>query len=72
MIPFQELLTRYSTWVVALLCSAAAYWLQLTPGEQQALLASYPWLAKAAPAAGFVTFLAARGVKQSDPEKKEQ
>ena len=40
-----DLAKCYSTWVVAALLGAAAYWLQMEPAEQQTLLAAYPWLA---------------------------
>lgn len=68
MLPIQELLTRYSTWVVGVITAAAAYWLQLPVEQQQELLTAYPWLKQFAPAAGFVAFLVARGVKQGDKE----
>lgn len=65
---FQELFTRYSTWVVGAITAAAAYWLQLPVDQQQELLTAYPWLKQLAPAAGFVSFLVARGMKQGDTE----
>lgn len=68
MLPIQELLTRYSTWVVGVITAAAAYWLQLPVEQQQELLTAYPWLKQMAPAAGFISFLVARGIKQGDKE----
>lgn len=55
-----KLPTRYTTWVVALICSVAYYWLQLTPAEQAKLIDAYPWLSHAAPLSGLLAFLAAR------------
>jgi hypothetical protein len=68
MLPIQELLTRYSTWVVGVITAAAAYWLQLPVEQQQELLTAYPWLKQMAPAAGFISFLVARGIKQGGKE----
>lgn len=68
MMDLKELATRYSTWVVAVITGAAAYWLQLPAQEQAALLASYPWLKQVAPAAGLIAFLVARAAPQTPKE----
>lgn len=68
MMDLKELATRYSTWVVAVITGAAAYWLQLSPAEQASLQATYPILTKVAPLAAFVAFLAARAAPQKPKE----
>lgn len=67
MLSLNELLTRYSTWVVFAITGAAYWWLQLDAEAQKALLAAYPWLKQVAPLAGLVTFLAARAKRQGAP-----
>lgn len=67
----KTLFTRYSTWVVGVMMAGAAYWLALPAAEQAAMVASYPWLAKLTPLAGFVAFLAARAKSQPPVEPKE-
>lgn len=57
----------FSTWVAFLAAAAAAYWLQLTPGDQQAVLEAFPALKLLGPAVGFVAFVIARGVPQLPP-----
>lgn len=59
-----KLLKSYSTYVVAAITGAAAYWLQLSAAEQQTLLTTYPILTKLAPLAGFIAFLVARAAPQ--------
>jgi len=56
--------TYFSTWVAFLASAAAAYWLQLAPADQQAILAAYPALKLAAPVLGFIAFAVARGLPQ--------
>lgn len=67
-IPFKELFTRYSTWVVTVLMGAAAYWLTLPVEEQAALKAAYPILVHFAPLAGLLVFLGARAKVQGPKE----
>lgn len=63
-----RLMPRYfSTWVVFLISSAAAYWLQMSPDDQQAVLEALPALRLVAPALGFVAFVIARGIPQFPP-----
>lgn len=59
--------TFYSTYVTYLLMGIAAYWLQLSPDQQQSILASIPWLSWAGPLVGMVMFLIARGLPQKPP-----
>lgn len=59
-----QLPTNYSTWVATIIMGVVYYWLQLPPAEQQALVASYPWLKHAAPIAGLVAYLGARVMPQ--------
>lgn len=60
--------TYFSTWVAFLATCAAAYWLQLTPADQQAILDAFPALKLVAPAVGFVAFVIARGLPQIPKE----
>lgn len=56
-----DLLIKAHTTKVALAISVAiGYWLQLPPAEQQALIATYPWLKHFAPLATFGAFAIAR------------
>lgn len=54
----------FSTWVAFIGSAAAAYWLQLTPADQQAVLDAFPALKLVAPAIGFAAFCIARGIPQ--------
>lgn len=56
-----RLLSKAHSTKVALVVSALiAYWLQLPPAEQQALLAAYPWLKHVAPLAALGAFVVSR------------
>ncbi len=56
-----RLLSKAHTTKVALVISVAiGYWLQLSPEEQQKLIAAYPWLQHLAPLAAFAAFVIAR------------
>ena len=54
----------FSTWIAFLGSAAAAYWLQLSPADQAAILDAFPALRLAAPGVGFLAFIVARGVPQ--------
>ena len=56
--------TYLSTWVAFLASAAAAYWLQLAPADQAAILDAFPALRLVAPALGFAAFVVARGIPQ--------
>jgi len=60
----KRLHTKISTYVALLASAAAAFWLQLTPEDQQAILASFPALKLIGPAVSFVAFVVARGIPQ--------
>lgn len=60
--------TYFSTWVAFLASAAAAYWLQLAPDDQQAILAAFPAMKLAAPVLGFIAFAVARGIPQPPKE----
>lgn len=50
--------TNYSTYAIVIFFGIATYWMQMSPADQAALIASYPWLKHAAPLAGLVTYIA--------------
>jgi len=54
-----------STRVVLIITALAAYWLQLSPAEQAAYMASYPWLKHAAPLIALASFVWARVTPQA-------
>lgn len=58
----------FSTWVAFLASAAAAYWLQLSPDDQQAILSAVPALKLVGPAIGFAAFVVARGLPQAPKE----
>lgn len=53
-----------SFWVMTAASGAAAYWLQLTPEEQQKLIESYPFLIKASPLISAAAWIYARAKAQ--------
>lgn len=59
---------HYSTWVAFMASSAAAYWLDMTPEQQAALLAAYPALKLGAPAVSFLAFMLAKALVQPPPK----
>lgn len=67
MYSMKEMATFWSTYVVAFLMAVVGYWFTLTPAEQAALQASYPWLGKIAPVFGFLSFYFARAKVQEPP-----
>lgn len=67
-IPFKELFTRYSTWVVTIFVGVATYWLNLPVEEQAALKTAYPILVHFSPLAGLLVFLWARAKVQGPKE----
>lgn len=67
----KKLPTNYSTWVVALLMGVVAYWMQLPPAEQQALMTAYPWLKHAAPLFGLLAFIGSRILPQGAPPEPD-
>lgn len=71
MLSWQDMLKKYSTWVVGLLMAAVAYWFTLTAEEQKALQAAYPWLTQLSPLAGFVAFYFARAKTQGGTPPEE-
>ena len=60
-----NLLKFNSTRVVLIITALAAYWLQLSPAEQAAYMASYPWLKHAAPLIALASFVWARVTPQA-------
>lgn len=62
----------FSTWVAFLATAAAAYWLQMSPAEQQAILDAFPALKLLGPAIGFTAFVIARGIPQFPPAEAAQ
>lgn len=58
----KELHTFHSTYVMYFLSGLLAYWLQLSPEDQQAVFAVFPALKIIAPAIGLVSFMVARGL----------
>lgn len=72
MLSLQDMVKKYSTWVVGALMAAVAYWFTLSPAEQAALQAAYPWLGKLTPAAGFLMFYFARAKVQDTPPAPPQ
>lgn len=71
MLTWQEMLKKYSTWVVGALMAAVAYWFTLSPAEQAALQTTYPWLGKVTPAAGFLMFYFSRAKVQGATPNEE-
>lgn len=61
---FKSLHKMLSAWVVGIASLAAAYWLQLSPEDQQALLAEYPKMIKAAPFFTMAAWMWARSKPQ--------
>lgn len=60
-----NLLKFNSTRVVLVMTALAAYWLQLSPADQAAYMASYPWLKHAAPVIALASFVWARVTPQA-------
>lgn len=56
-----------SAWVTAVVSLAAAYWLQLSPADQQALISEYPILIKASPVISMLAWMYARAKPQGNP-----
>lgn len=71
LMPIKTLMTRASTITVTALMAIVAYWMQLAPAEQAALIASYPWLKVVTPLFGWVAFVVARMWPQAPQEPKE-
>lgn len=57
-----------STWVVFIASALAAFWLQMSPAEQLAVLEVFPALKLVGPGIGFAAFVVARGWPQSPRE----
>jgi len=67
-----NLLKFNSTRVVLALTALAAYWLQLSPADQAAYMASYPWLKHAAPLIALASFVWARVTPQASLQPPAQ
>lgn len=67
-----NLLKFNSTRVVLIITALAAYWLQLSPAEQAAYMASYPWLKHAAPVIALASFVWARVTPQASLQQPTQ
>jgi hypothetical protein len=65
------IIKSYSTYVVTVISAVIAYWLQLSPEEQAALIATYPALKVLAPLFGWIAFVIARVIPQNLPGKVE-
>jgi hypothetical protein len=67
-----NLLKFNSTRVVLVITALSAYWLQLSPAEQAAYMASYPWLKHAAPLIALASFVWARVTPQASLQPPAQ